>query len=93
MATVVLSKRFSLQISDAWKSAFMAIVSPILVYVYDWASGDHDLNWRLVAKMAIASGVTYLLKNFAVEPPKVSVTTDTNTKAVNAADKIKEAVN
>lgn len=92
MATVRLSKRFTLQISDAWRSAFMAIASPVLVYVYDWASGDHELNWHLVFKMSIASGVAYLLKNFAVEPAKTVVTSDTNLKAANATEKIKDAV-
>lgn len=92
MATVRLSKRFSLQISDAWRSAFMAIVSPLIVYVYDWASGDHDLDFKLLVKMAIASGAAYLLKNFAVEPAKTIVTTDTNAKAVNANQKIKDAL-
>lgn len=92
MANVTLSKRWTLQISDAWRTAFMAIISPVLVYLYDWASDDHDLNWHLVFKMAIASGITYLLKNWAVEPPKVTTTTNTNVKAENAANKIKTAV-
>jgi len=92
MANVTLSKRWTLQISDAWRAAFMAIISPILVYLYDWASGDHDLNWHLMVKMAIASGITYMFKNFAIEPPKVTAVTTTNLKAENAADKIKDAV-
>lgn len=92
MATVQLSKRFTLQISDAWRSAFMAIVSPALVYIYDWASGDHELNWHLVFKMSVASAITYLIKNGVVEPPKTTVINSTNAKAVNATEKIKDVV-
>ena len=47
---------------------------------------------KFLVKMAIASALAYLLKNFAVEPAKTIVTTDTNAKAVNANQKIKDAL-
>jgi hypothetical protein len=92
MATVRTSKKFSLNISDAWRSAFMAIAVPVIVYIQDWVDHDTEFNWKLVFKIAIGSALAYLIKNFAIEPPKVITTTDTNTKAENATAKIKDVV-
>lgn len=78
--------------SDFWRGLLLAVISPVLVFIQDWVTGDNDLDWKLVAKIAIGALVGYLIKNFAYEPAKVIATTATNTKAENTADRIKEAV-
>ena len=92
MAEVRLSKKFSLQVPDFVRGAFMAVITPVLVFIQDWLDHDTEFNWKLVLKIAVGSLVGYLIKNFAFEPAKTIVSSDTNTKAVNANEKIKEAV-
>lgn len=92
MADVRLSKKFTLQVPDFVRGAFMAVITPVLVFVQDWLDHDTEFNWKLVAKIAVGSLVGYLIKNFAFEPAKVITTTTTNTKAENAATTIKDAL-
>lgn len=87
-----ISKKFTLQLSDFWRGLLLAVISPVLVFVQEWLTGTHDMDWRLVAKIAVGALVGYLLKNFAFEPPKVITTTETNTKAENAQERIKDAI-
>lgn len=89
---VRVSKKFSLELSDFWRGLLLAVISPVLVFIQDWLTGDNDLDWKLVAKISIGALVGYLIKNFAYEPAKVITTTETNTKAENAATRIKDAV-
>lgn len=92
MATVKLSPKYNLQIPDVVRGALLAGATTLLVFIYDWLSKDTDLDWRLALKVSAASLVSYLLKNGVFEKAKVITTLDTNLKAENASDKIKEVV-
>lgn len=93
MANVTLSKKYSLQLSDFWRGALLAVGAAVLTVVQQsLEAGSLKFNWSLIATTAISAFVAYLVKNGVFEPAKVTVTTDTNTKAVNASDKVKEAV-
>lgn len=92
MANVRLSKKFTLQVPDFVRGAILAIATPILVFIQDWLDKENEpFSWKLLFKIAIASLVSYLLKNY-FEPAKVIVTAKTNQKVVNAAEKINEVV-
>ncbi len=91
MANVRLSKRFTLQWVDTLRGALLAALSSALTLLYELIGKD-PINWINVRNVAAVAFIGYLIKNFAVEPAKVTVTADTNTKAVNATDRIKEVV-
>ncbi|MFA6087419.1 hypothetical protein [Mucilaginibacter sp.] len=92
MATVRLSKKFTLAGSDLLRGLLMAVLTPVLVVVQQSIEkGSLVFNWQQLAMAAVGGGVAYLLKNFFIEPAKV-ITTTTNTKAENAATNIKEVV-
>jgi len=90
---VRLSKKFTLQGADWLRALLMAVLTPALVIIQQTVeAGQLKFNWTAIAMASIAGGVAYLLKNFAFEPAKVITTADTNLKAENAQDKIKEAL-
>lgn len=90
---VVLSKRFSLAGRDWLRALLMAVLTPVLFIVQQTVErGELVFNWKAIATAAIAGGVAYIIKNGLIEPPKVITTTETNTKAENAQEKIKDAV-
>lgn len=93
MADVRLSKKFTLQASDFVRGAALAVGTAVLTVVQQSLErGELKFNWSLIGTTAISAFVAYLVKNYAFEPAKVITTTDTNTKAVNASEKIKDVV-
>lgn len=94
MATKVrVSKKGKLYSRDWLRGLYMAIAAPVMYFIIDWLSKDKEpFNWRTFATVALTAAVPYLLKNYVLEPAKVITTTDTNTKAVNAAERVKDVV-
>ncbi len=93
MATVITSKKGSLQWRDVIRGVLMAAMTSALVIVQQSVeSGSLNLNWHSIAMAAVGGGVAYILKNWLIEPAKTIVTSDSNQKAVNATEKIKEAL-
>lgn len=92
MAEVRLSKKFSLQVPDYVRGALLAAGTTALVFVQDWLDKGIDFDWKLFIKIALASLVTYLLKNGVFEKAKTIVISDTNTKAENVTQEIKKAL-
>lgn len=92
MATVRLSKKYSLQIPDYVRGALLAAGSTALVFVQEWLDKEEAFNWRLLIKVSASVFVSYLLKNGIFEKAKVITVADTNQKAINANEKIKEVV-
>lgn len=93
MANVRLSKKFSLQIPDVVRGALLAVGAALLTAIQQSLQNDTiTLSWKMMATTAVSTLVVYLVKNGVFEPAKVITTTDTNLKAENASDKIKEVV-
>lgn len=92
MATVRLSKKYTLQVPDYIRGALLAAGSTALVFIQEWLDKEEAFNWRLLIKVSASVFVSYLLKNGIFEKAKVITTADTSIKAENAAEKIKEVV-
>lgn len=94
MAKVTLSKKYALQWMDAVRGGLLAALSSVLTLVYDLLSkGDlNNINWKSIGITALTVFMGYLLKNGLMEPAKVITTVDSNTKAVNATERIKGVV-
>lgn len=93
MANVTLSKKYSLQLSDFWRGALLSVGAAVLTVIQQsLEAGTLKFNWSLIATTAISAFIAYLVKNGLFEPAKVITTLPTNTKAVNANEKIKDAV-
>lgn len=98
MATVRLSKKWTLQWQDVLRGAVVSAFSSVAGVAYQAVNDaiiNHvavTINWSNILNIAIVAFIGYVGKNFGFEPPKVITTTDSNTKAVNATEKIKEAV-
>lgn len=94
MANVTLSKKYTLQLSDFWKGALLAVGAAVLTVVQQsLEAGNLKFNWSLIGTTAISAFSAYLIKNGVFEPAKTTITTDTNAKAVNVTEKVKEVVN
>lgn len=63
--TAIVQKQFSLNKRDILRAMFMAIGTPVLVFVQNSIdAGTFNFNWKHLAMAAIGGLVTYLLKNF-----------------------------
>lgn len=86
----VLSERFSLQGRDFLKGLVISALTAALVLVQtSLSSGQLVFDWVQIGMAAVAGGVSYLINNFAIEPPKVITTVDTN----DAAKKVETEIN
>jgi len=93
MADVRLSKKFTLQVPDFVRGALLAVGASVLTVIQQSIEkAELKFNWSIIGTTAVSAFVAYLLKNGVFEAPKVITTVDTNTKAVNATERIKEAV-
>ena len=93
MANIKLSKKYTLQGSDFLRGLGMAIATPVLVAIQRLIeAGKVDFSWKALLMMGIGGGVAYILKNWLIEPAKTTITSDTNAKAENVTEKVKEAV-
>lgn len=93
MATVITSKKGSLQWRDVIRGVLMAAMTSALVIVQQSVeSGTLNLNWHSIGMAAVGGGVAYILKNWLIEPAKVITTVDSNAKAVKAGETIKDAL-
>lgn len=93
MATVRLSQKYSIQVPDIIRGGLLAAGAAVLTVVQEsLQKGELNFNWKVIATTAVSTLVAYLLKNGLFEPAKVITTVDTNTKAQNATEKIKEVV-
>lgn len=91
---VRLSKKWALEWADAIRGGVLAALSSVLTLVYDLlAKGDlESINWKAIGISALTVFVGYLIKNGALEPPKVITTVSTNAKAEEVKVDINKAV-
>jgi hypothetical protein len=93
MAKTVVSKQFSLDARDWWRGLIIAALTPVFFIVQQSIDkGELVFNWKTIGMAALGGGLAYLAKNFLLEPPKVITKAESNLKAVNAAEKIKQTV-
>lgn len=93
MATVRLSKKFTLQTSDFLRGLGMAIATPVLVAIERLIdAGKVDFSWKALLMMGIGGGVSYILKNLLVEPAKTIIVSNTNAKAESVTTEVKKAL-
>lgn len=89
----ILSEKFTLQGRDFIKGSIIAALTAALVLIQNsLASGEIVFNWQQIGMAAFAGGVGYLIKNFAIEPPKVINIAASNVEAKKAETEIKEAL-
>jgi hypothetical protein len=59
------SKLFALASSDYVKACVLAVLTPVVGYLYDiLGSGSVAIDWQQVKMLAVTSFLGYLLKNF-----------------------------
>lgn len=59
------SNLWTVKLSDIQRAFIVAVLAGPLGILYDWATMENfQLNWRSVAKGAVAGGIGYLMKNF-----------------------------
>lgn len=83
---ISVSERFKLFWDDYLKGFVIAVGTPVIYLIQELIPG---WDAHPIVKASISATITYLLKNFFAKP---SVTTvyDTNAKAINVAEDIKE---
>lgn len=92
---VIVSKKYSLNLRDWFKTAVLAIGAPMLYEVQkviqnalDTGNFDIHINWKQVAMIGVGAGLTYLTKQF-FGSPKVTTVYKSNSKAVDVGQEIK----
>lgn len=92
MATVRLSKKFTLQVPDFVRGAILsALTAGLTIVQQSLEAGQLKFNWTVIATASVSAFVAYLMKNY-FEPAKVITTASSNLKAENAAEKINDVV-
>lgn len=72
------SKFGKLNGNDLVKGFVVALITPVLVVLYDTLSGgSFDVDGKLLVTASLASGVAYLLKNFFSGEPEISLKSTT----------------
>lgn len=92
MATVRLSKKFTLQVPDFVRGAILsALTAGLTIVQQSLEAGQLKFNWTVIGTASISAFVAYLMKNY-FEPAKTVVTAGSNKQAVTATEKIKDAL-
>lgn len=87
---VILSEKYTLKLRDFLKGAYLAViaaVAPLIQATLD--RGELTFNWKTIGITALGTFIAYVIKKFALDPPTVVTTYDTNAKAANVAEEIK----
>lgn len=65
LITSTTSSQFTLKINDIVKGLVVAIITPVFTIILtSLNAGVLTFNWKIIAATAVASGLSYLLKNF-----------------------------
>lgn len=60
-----MSKLFNLNANDFAKGLLVAILSPVVtILLQSLDAGSLTFDWKMIAKVGIAAGLSYILKNF-----------------------------
>lgn len=90
MKNTIVSKRFSLNyVGDFIRGLGLGVGIPLLTGVQELIPG-WDIH--ILYKIAISSFIAYIIKNFALEPPKVITTATTNAEAVDIKETFENKV-
>ena len=88
---VIVSERFGLKWRDAFRALLLAVLSSVFpIIIESLNAGTFDFPWRSIAVTASSTAAAYILKNWIIEPPKVTTTYSSNEKAVNVGEDIKD---
>ena len=58
------SNLFKLNIQDVIKGITTAIIASVLIFIYNALTSNTSIDWHQVLKVAMSSGLGYVLKNF-----------------------------
>lgn len=59
-----MSTLFKLDVKDAVKGLVVAILASVVVAIYSAITNNMAVNWNEVLKIAISSGLGYIVKNY-----------------------------
>jgi len=59
-----MSNLFKLDIKDAVKGLVVAVLASVLIAIYGAVTNNMAINWNDVLKIAISSGLGYVVKNY-----------------------------
>lgn len=91
---VRISKNLSLSVPDFIRGAALAAFSSVSTLIYEVVSKDgfKGIDWGAIGGVGFLAALGYLIKNYAVEPPKVITVVPTNEEAVKAKIDINKAI-
>lgn len=79
MATVVTTKKFNLNLSDWVRGLIVAVVTgPITIIIDSINSGTLTFNWATIAKVGLAAGLSYIMKNWLLTPNEITIKNPSN---------------
>lgn len=72
--TVVTTKRFNLNLSDWVRGLIVAVVTgPITIILDSINQGSLTFDWKKIGLVALAAGLSYVIKNWAFTPNEVTI--------------------
>lgn len=77
--TVVTTKKFNLNLSDWVRSLIVAVVTgPITIILDSLNAGTLTFEWKKIATVALAAGLSYILKNWLMTPNEITIKNPSN---------------
>lgn len=71
--TVTTSKRFRLKLNDWTRGLLIAALStPISIIITSLNDQEFSVNWNFMLRLAVGSGLSYVIKNWA-SPAKIVI--------------------
>lgn len=92
LITSTTSSQFTLKINDIVKGLVVAIITPVFTIILtSLNAGVLTFNWKIIAATAVASGLSYLLKNFFT-PAQVVITNKEAVESIKAGESLVKVV-
>lgn len=79
----IISEQFKVQARDFVRGLIMFVLGAIVTFFYELLPDFSlaDVNFETILKVASSAAITYIFKNWVLEPPKVITITDSNQTA------------
>jgi len=82
------SRQFTLNGRDVIKGLMVAILSPVVtILLTSLNAGSLVFDWKAIGAVALAAGLTYILKNF-LTPTEVVITDPTAVQSIKDGDAV-----
>lgn len=86
LITSTTSSQFTIKINDIVKGLIVAVITPVFTIILtSLNAGELTFNWKIIGATALASGLSYILKNF-LTPAQVVIKDKEAVESIKAGE-------